>query len=151
MNSRLGHLCGKQNWRCYYCTRQMTRDRNDSRTIATIDEVHPRSKGGLRTLSNQVAACKACNNLKGDMSLDAFLRVMARPEFQAKIAQTNSERRSAKKERKAVRKLAREGLDGRWTGDRLPKPPADLERLFKAPLGDIVKFAAAAPSPSISE
>lgn len=142
MNSRLGYLCGKQGWRCYYCKRQMTRDRNDTRTIATMDEVHPRSKGGLRTLSNQVAACKACNNLKGDMSIDAFLLVMARPEFQEKISRTNAERRRAKKERKEARKLVRETVEGRWTAERLPKPPADLGMAFKAALGDIARVIA---------
>jgi len=119
----------------------MTRSRDNSRTIATIDEVHPRSKGGRRTLDNQVAACKACNNLKGDMSLDAFLRVMARPEFQEKITKTNSERRRAKKERKEMRKMARNNAEGRWTADRLPKPPADLGRSFKASLGEIARYA----------
>jgi 5-methylcytosine-specific restriction endonuclease McrA len=138
MNSRLGYLCGKQNWRCYYCKRQMTKGRDDCRTIATIDEVHPRSKGGLRTLKNQVAACKACNNLKGSMSITEFQVVMARPEFWEKISQSNAVRRQAKKDRKEARRAARAEVDGRWSASRLPKPPMMLDGLFTATIGDFL-------------
>lgn len=136
MNNRLGYLCQKQNWLCKYCGRAMSRGK-DGQSIATLDEVHPRSRGGRRTLDNQVAACKACNNLKGSMSMDEFERFMLRPEFQAKTISTNAERRRAKKEQKALRKQERAGVEGRWTTPRMLKPPADLDALFKASLGDV--------------
>ncbi len=43
----------------------------------TVDHVTPRCEGGKSTLENLVACCKRCNNLKGDMSVEEFLVVLA--------------------------------------------------------------------------
>ena len=47
---------------CQYCgtTRKLT-----------LDHIIPRSKGGLHTWENVVAACERCNSRKGDRSLQA--------------------------------------------------------------------------------
>jgi 5-methylcytosine-specific restriction endonuclease McrA len=47
--ARDGHACG-------YCGKHAT----------TIDHVLPRSRGGRNTWKNTVAACKSCNQRKGD-------------------------------------------------------------------------------------
>jgi 5-methylcytosine-specific restriction endonuclease McrA len=56
---------------CAYC----------SRLANTIDHVQPRSKGGRDTWENLVACCFACNNRKGDKTLEEMgwkLRVKPR-------------------------------------------------------------------------
>lgn len=50
--------CGR---RCVYCAAPLELD------IATLDHVHPLSRGGTHTHGNLVAACARCNRLKGDM------------------------------------------------------------------------------------
>jgi len=39
----------------------------------TVDHVQPRVRGGDRSEGNLVTACRACNNLKGQRRLSAFL------------------------------------------------------------------------------
>lgn len=56
----------RDNFKCQYCGATL------SMRNGTIDHVHPRSKGGAHSLDNCSASCKVCNNLKGDMSLEAF-------------------------------------------------------------------------------
>lgn len=46
----------------------------------TLDHVIPRSKGGKSTWTNLVTACKKCNSLKGDHTLDkAGLKLSQKP------------------------------------------------------------------------
>ncbi|QEY22434.1 HNH endonuclease [Psychrobacillus sp. AK 1817] len=40
----------------------------------TLDHVIPKSKGGISTFSNCVCCCDKCNNEKGDLLLEEFLR-----------------------------------------------------------------------------
>lgn len=47
----------RDGWECQYC---------GSRSSLTVDHVVPRSKGGLSTWENIVAACAPCNRRKGD-------------------------------------------------------------------------------------
>ena len=50
--------------RCQYCAKHFRE------AELTIDHVIPRSKGGKSTWNNVVAACKACNQKKGDLLPD---------------------------------------------------------------------------------
>lgn len=50
--------CGR---RCVYCGTSLGLD------IATLDHVHPLSRGGDHAPGNLVAACQGCNQLKGSM------------------------------------------------------------------------------------
>lgn len=50
--------CGR---RCVYCARPLEIG------FATLDHVYPLAHGGAHTPGNVVAACSACNRLKGDM------------------------------------------------------------------------------------
>jgi 5-methylcytosine-specific restriction endonuclease McrA len=55
---------------CVYC----------GRTADTVDHVLPRSRGGGDTWFNLVAACQACNGLKGDRTpREAGMRLMREP------------------------------------------------------------------------
>ncbi|UGS33642.1 HNH endonuclease [Capillimicrobium parvum] len=47
----------RDGWACQYC---------GSRSNLTVDHVIPRSKGGLSSWENIVAACAPCNRRKGD-------------------------------------------------------------------------------------
>jgi 5-methylcytosine-specific restriction endonuclease McrA len=50
--------CGR---RCVYCGNPLSLE------TATLDHVFPLSKGGAHAPGNVVAACGACNRLKGDL------------------------------------------------------------------------------------
>jgi 5-methylcytosine-specific restriction endonuclease McrA len=49
--------------RCCYCKSRLTLD------TATIEHVHPESKGGLSDWANCRVACSSCNRIKGDKLL----------------------------------------------------------------------------------
>ncbi len=58
--------CGR---RCVYCAAGLTPE------TATLDHVHPASRGGTHDPGNLVVACRSCNQLKGDLlPLEFFLR-----------------------------------------------------------------------------
>lgn len=63
----------RQEGRCAYCGRAMVLGPTNARNLATLDHVLPLSRGGLHHWENTVAACKACNHYKGDMTADEFL------------------------------------------------------------------------------
>jgi 5-methylcytosine-specific restriction endonuclease McrA len=43
--------------------------------MATEDHLVPKSKGGSDLLDNLVLACNECNNQRGDMPAESFLRL----------------------------------------------------------------------------
>jgi len=55
---------------CQYC--------GISRTPLTIDHIIPKGKGGLDTWENLVAACKPCNQKKGDKTPEEVNMLLAR-------------------------------------------------------------------------
>ena len=72
--------CKRQNiiWRdknvCQYCSRLCCIDE------LTVDHVLPRSKGGLNTWENLVAACKKCNQKKGNKTPEqANMKLIKKP------------------------------------------------------------------------
>ena len=72
-------LCEAQNWRCAYCSIDMTlvpvkgdvdkKGRKQKRD-ATIEHFEARGNGGQRHRENEVAACRMCN--EGRNSIDAM-------------------------------------------------------------------------------
>lgn len=59
-------LSEAQNWRCAYCQGEMSNEDSGASHYATRDHVAPLHVGGGRGWDNLVAACRACNLLKGD-------------------------------------------------------------------------------------
>src|SRR5947208_5363384 len=57
----------RDEYRCVYCGQQFPSEE------LTIDHVQPRVRGGDRSEGNLVTACRACNTLKGQHRLSAFL------------------------------------------------------------------------------
>ena len=57
---------------CAYCTGECSND-------LTLDHVVPRSKGGRNTVANLVVACRICNELKGDLSVEQFKPLILNP------------------------------------------------------------------------
>lgn len=58
---------------CFYCEKEMLRDkRNDPRSV-TVDHIVPVSKGGKNSPYNYVLACKSCNEEKADKALVVFI------------------------------------------------------------------------------
>lgn len=65
---RIEKLSLRDGWNCKYCNIGLTQK------TATIDHVIPRSKGGRRTLQNEVLSCSICNNQKDNKTLEDFLK-----------------------------------------------------------------------------
>lgn len=53
----------RDNYQCQYCNKEL------NSKSATVDHVHPVSKGGKNTFLNTVTSCKPCNNWKDDKLL----------------------------------------------------------------------------------
>ena len=54
----------RDSYQCQYCGIYCKPD------VVSIDHIIPRSKGGKNKWRNLVTACKPCNNIKGDKTLD---------------------------------------------------------------------------------
>lgn len=57
---------------CAYCANPCTE-------CATIDHLIPLSRGGDNRLENLVMACRACNELKGDLLVEEFQPLKLKP------------------------------------------------------------------------
>jgi len=57
---------------CYFCKREV--DLNTS----TLDHLVARAKGGKNSLDNLVLSCYICNHKKGTMSVEEFLKFLAK-------------------------------------------------------------------------
>lgn len=57
----------RDEYRCVYCAESFPGE------MLTLDHVEPRMRGGDQSEGNLVAACKACNQLKGSLPAWAFL------------------------------------------------------------------------------
>ncbi len=69
----------KSNYRCFYCHRAYTQDKVKAKLVPKmyfnqleIDHLVPHSKWGPNRISNYVAACKRCNQLKSNMTMAQF-------------------------------------------------------------------------------
>ena len=83
-------LFERDNWQCLYCGKFF-----DS-TQLTRDHIVPRSRGGRDTWENVVAACRRCNQHKGNRSLNEvnmeLLALPYRPNPAEYLALVNSRR-----------------------------------------------------------
>ena len=52
---------------CFFCGERL----NDYNR--TVDHLHPKSKGGIRSNDNKVYACLRCNKFKDDSTVDMFV------------------------------------------------------------------------------
>lgn len=60
------YLKRKQNGKCWICGVKMDFEHRHSETFATIDHLHPLSKGGGWKRKNLSLACYSCNNRRGN-------------------------------------------------------------------------------------
>jgi 5-methylcytosine-specific restriction endonuclease McrA len=58
-------LAEAQNWKCCYCYCEMNGIPDHKRSV-TIEHVTPKSLGGTDDETNLAAACKRCNNARGN-------------------------------------------------------------------------------------
>lgn len=72
VNKAMRHRRPRKGDCCYWCQRQLESSTSPSGLAVTRDHVKPKSRGGRRT----VLCCRACNNLKGDMTVDEWKRFM---------------------------------------------------------------------------
>jgi len=67
LSSNREYVYYRENGLCFYCHAELTKEE------ATMDHLHPRSKGGQASVSNLVLSCQLCNNLKGSRDVKQFL------------------------------------------------------------------------------
>lgn len=68
---RLPALVHEQRGRCFYCGEKF-RESSPPLRPATVDHKTPLSRGGRDQAPNLVAACRACNQKKGSLTLEEF-------------------------------------------------------------------------------
>lgn len=72
-------LAEAQNWRCCWCGRHVTLER-DKRTTVTLEHLVPRSKGGTDSFENCVMACSRCNSNRDIIPIeDYYFRLTGNP------------------------------------------------------------------------
>lgn len=64
--------CDEQDGRCFYCDTEITHYSKRSNSLE-IDHMIPKSRNGSDDIDNLVAACRACNRSKHDMTADEFI------------------------------------------------------------------------------
>lgn len=127
VSSTARRLFHKQSGLCHYCKVQMTLKRGTS-TMVTVDHMHPKSEGGTRHNHNIVGACFACNNAKGSMPYEDYLRVVKK---RGRPSNKPGGLPHIKAAKKAKPKLIVDG-PGPWKRDRLAHRPY-LDTLEKHP------------------
>lgn len=80
MKRRLLELHKAHDGKCAYCPcitvlREAWFKKYNDGDTATIDHVIPRARGGRDHWQNLALACRACNTLKGALTLDEFNKV----------------------------------------------------------------------------
>jgi hypothetical protein len=68
--SKLHILIARDGRNCPDCGVEMTFQRDNAPTMATVDHVIPKSRGGKNNLKNLRATCMKCNGLKGNSLLE---------------------------------------------------------------------------------
>lgn len=68
-NKKRERLYSLYNGHCAYCGKHIGKD------VMTADHIIPKSKGGGNADANLLPACKPCNLLKGDKTLEEFRKV----------------------------------------------------------------------------
>ncbi len=67
--------------RCYFCSRQLTRDNfiNDG-VCVPLEHFIPRDDGGSHTPANLTLACRICNSIKSNLTDDDFRLILKSPD-----------------------------------------------------------------------
>lgn len=61
-------LYDEQGGKCFYCKKPVRKEN------ATLDHIIPLSRGGYNKRKNYVMACDSCNNEKGSMTKDEYIK-----------------------------------------------------------------------------
>lgn len=70
----------RDHWTCAYCGCAVSRTPKRQGQLATVDHIHPQSRGGATSWMNLVSACFGCNQRKADLSLaEAGMRLLFEP------------------------------------------------------------------------
>lgn len=125
-------LFHKQNGKCFYCPTVMNLKRPGKTNPAccTIDHKLPKAHGhGYE--GNSVAACERCNNLKGDMTADEFVRTRSPQDFAPVVRHGPTEHHV----RKVTHTAAIAAIMA--TKDRLRAPAPPPATIATSPLADL--------------
>lgn len=79
--SYIERIAAAQGHLCFYCGHRMFRHQHidgepTPADAITKDHITPRVYGGATTTDNLVAACRLCNNLRGEMDAEAFANLL---------------------------------------------------------------------------
>lgn len=94
---RLFKDCWNTGFECLYCGRKMDLHFENEYSF-TIDHYLARSKGGKDISDNLVFCCRDCNLLKGDMSVENYLKNMERLKLRKKKKEYWKARKATKKD-----------------------------------------------------
>jgi 5-methylcytosine-specific restriction endonuclease McrA len=74
-----GILADSQNWKCYFCGCTMTEYNGHTRqdSDCSLEHLTPTSRGGTDDIENLAAACRSCNNEKGQMLESEYREFLA--------------------------------------------------------------------------
>ena len=93
----------RDNYHCRYCGLDAKSNFENS-LVMTVDFIHPRARKGRKDADNLVAACRACNVIKGNRSFKNFddakafvlkRRASLRAEWEAEMALMQSQAMAA--------------------------------------------------------
>jgi hypothetical protein len=76
-------LHARQNGQCYFCgqaTWVFGSEGSSNNRRATLEHIVCQVEGGTDHMSNLVMSCASCNNLRGDMRFNKFLKLRQDPE-----------------------------------------------------------------------
>lgn len=94
-------LVARDGGQCFYCDKDLVMPvgaGHQNHNAATLDHIIPRSKGGSNRLTNLVLACQSCNDLRADMPVAEFVRLIVectkkdRSAFRAVATEAREER-----------------------------------------------------------
>jgi len=79
----------KSNGKCWYCGEKLTDEvlyDENGKAVVTIslwhvDHLYPLSKGGGYEIENLVPACRACNSIKSNKTLEEFRSIQGNKVF----------------------------------------------------------------------
>jgi hypothetical protein len=101
-------LAAMSGGRCWYCGVKTSREPKSS-IYLTVDHYVSRARGGSHTLDNLRPACKRCNELKGDRTIEEFRDIRSRFWFEDHPAKITSKSKNKKRSRLADLDLLPEG------------------------------------------
>ena len=88
-------LLKRQRGRCFFCGTKIYAGKQQLKPRGTIEHLRPRSRGGTDALENLAAACRICNQEKGNRTLEEYVMYLRkRPDYIESAFEENKEKKT---------------------------------------------------------